>query len=305
MLDTEKLRRLQTLMARGATEGERSAARGRAEMLAQRAGLSLSDALSKLDEQPAAKPKGMFDGFDDWMEAKEPGWKARSAAERAQREAARLKRCEELLREFGSEEAVFAETAEEAALRKALAPLADKTKGFSGFDGWVSGRPTEAMWQAMGAALPFPETAQGALDELRGLEGLTDARCAFFPDYSEGDHVYARISALTALLDGMSDPTEAGIRARLKWIAAVAHSEIARDPGFDQELAATLQADFELFTRSRGKNTRRASRAERQTEIVSMLRAHPDLPDREIARRIGCSPQTAGNWRRRLAKGHS
>ncbi len=38
--------------------------------------MSLKQAVSEMNRQAApAKPANFFDGFDDWMEAKEPGWK--------------------------------------------------------------------------------------------------------------------------------------------------------------------------------------------------------------------------------------
>ncbi|HEV7246574.1 MAG TPA: phosphoadenosine phosphosulfate reductase family protein [Shinella sp.] len=41
--------------------------------------------------------------------------------------------------------------------------------------------------------------------------------------------------------------------------------------------------------------------SQRREEVLSILDATPDLPDREIARRVGVSPQTVGNLRRRQA----
>lgn len=41
--------------------------------------------------------------------------------------------------------------------------------------------------------------------------------------------------------------------------------------------------------------------AARAKAVRAMLATSPRLSDREIARRVGCSPQTVGNWRRRLA----
>lgn len=70
------------------------------------------------------------------MEAKEPGWRAREAQRRAAKEAARLARCKELLAEYGSEDAVFAPTTIEAALRDALSHLEEPENTLWGYRGF-------------------------------------------------------------------------------------------------------------------------------------------------------------------------
>lgn len=126
-LDMEKLRKVRALMDGAKTEGERLAARGRAEALAARAGMTLQQALSKLDvAKPAAPQLGNpFAGFADWMEEREPGYKAEQARRRADREANRLARCKELLAEYGSEKAVFVPTD----LEKCLPRIAAAARG--------------------------------------------------------------------------------------------------------------------------------------------------------------------------------
>ena len=52
--------------------------------------MTLTQAMSKVDSKP--KPQSFFDGFDDWMENREPGWKAQEAAKRAARAAAKAMR---------------------------------------------------------------------------------------------------------------------------------------------------------------------------------------------------------------------
>ena len=84
-LDIERFRKVYALVTGGATEGERTAAKARASKIAAKAGLSLHDAVSKLDT-PKPKSANFFEGFDDWMEAKEPGYKAKKAQENATRQ---------------------------------------------------------------------------------------------------------------------------------------------------------------------------------------------------------------------------
>lgn len=64
-LDIEKFRKVHRLMTGGATGGERAAAKARATAMARRAGLTLLDAVCKLDAVPDAKPANFFEGFDD------------------------------------------------------------------------------------------------------------------------------------------------------------------------------------------------------------------------------------------------
>lgn len=151
-LDIGKLRKLQALARGGKTEGERQAARRRAEKLAAKAGMPLQQALSKLDgPHTQARPASFFEGWDDWMEDRDPGWKARKAARKADQEEKRLSRCRNLLDAFGSEDAVFAEAPEETKLRVT---------------------PDQ---------VPLPQTVQEAWAEYQRWEEQIEMRCAFFP----------------------------------------------------------------------------------------------------------------------------
>ena len=67
-LDIERFRKVYALVTGGVTEGERAAAKARAAVMAAKAGMTLAQAVSKLDATPAAKPASFFHGFDDWMQ---------------------------------------------------------------------------------------------------------------------------------------------------------------------------------------------------------------------------------------------
>ncbi|OYZ98250.1 MAG: hypothetical protein B7X99_12135 [Rhizobiales bacterium 17-65-6] len=320
-IDIERLRKVRGLMEAGATKGERDAARSRATAMAKAAGLTLKEALSKLDATEKPRPKGLFQGFDDWMEAREPGHKAREAVKRAERERARRSRCEELLREYGSEEAVFAETDQERRLREALQPLAtfrkydgevdsegnwretDKTY-IDGFADWRSGPPKGAVLAAIHAAYPLPETVSGAWAEHQQFEAADSARFAFFPEYDPPIWVRARMAALSFILDTYSEPTVEGVRARLKWMNWHVNREIARDVLDDKRVLTALRIDFEVLMASGVHNGQapsapvRRTTAAKRADVLSILDACPELSDREIARRVGVSPQTVNNHRR-------
>ncbi|WP_206612684.1 helix-turn-helix domain-containing protein [Paenirhodobacter populi] len=310
-LDMEKLRKVRALMDGGKTPGERASAKAKATAIAARAGLTLKAALSRLDAPAPPQPGNIFAGFDDWMEEREPGYKVREAARRAQREAERLARCRELLAVYGSEDAVFAPTDLEAALRDALAPLTDEGNTLWGYRdfSFIAG-PTPEMWQAMRAAVSVPETVQEAWAAHVEHEALAAARYAFCPDYTPWEWESAWCSALEYLLDNLRTPTAEGITARLEWMDFLANRDFARGIDPDKAMIAALKADFATFSASvQSGHVQSAMQdesqpqrsADRATTVRAMLAAEPGLSDREIARRVGCSPQTVGNWRRRMA----
>lgn len=309
-LDMDKLRKVRALMDGGKTEGECQAARLKAEAIAARAGLTLQAALSRLDaqaNQTTGNPftaKNPFQDFGDWMEAKEPGWKAKEAQRRAAKEAARLARCKELLAEFGGEDAVFAPTDAEAAVREALAHLEDEANTLWGYrDFKYCDGPTPDMWAAMRSAGVVPGTVTEAWAAYQAHEARSDARSAFCWDYSPWQWEEAWRSALEWLLDKLHSPTVEGISARLAWLEHRANQDMAPDPRRERMLVAALQADFAVFVQSgQGESHPPCQRtAQRRASVRDMLRAVPGLSDREIARRVGCSPQTVGNIRRRVA----
>lgn len=306
-LDMDKLRKVWALMDGGKTEGERQAARLKAEAIAARAGLTLKAALSRLDaqdKQPASNPftaTNPFQDFGDWMEAREPGWKAREAQRRADREAARVARCKVLLAEYGSEDAVFAPTETEAALRDALAHLVDGSNSLFAYRGFSFHKgPTPEMWQAMRGAVQVPETVQEAWAAHQAHEARTDARCAFCPDYTPWEWEEAWKSALVHLLNNLRTPTAEGITARLAWLDYRANQDTTPDPEQEKVLVASLQADFAAFVQSGQAGTAPPTQrpAQRRAEVRQLLRAGLGLSDREIARRVGVSPQTVGNIRK-------
>lgn len=326
-LDIERFAKVRRLMEGGATEGERAAARARAEAMAKAAGMTLAQALSKVDSKPDAQPaaassdwRNIFTGFDDWMEEREPGYKAKQAAKKAGEEAWRAMERARVLDEFGSEEAVFAETEHERLLREALAPLADYSEYHggggsyvSGFAGWTTGKPNDRLWAALERAYPFPGDLAGVWGEFLGWQELDQNRYAFDQNGEHPIHVRARIFALEHLLDTMPAPTWEGMRARIGWLSHCANLEYSRDIKEDRALARSLWQDFESLYHAvkngqtphteagASKPPLHRTNADKRRDVLSILDAEPELSDREIARRCGVSPQTVGNWRRRFA----
>lgn len=304
-LDTDKLRKLKALMDGGKTPGERRAAETKAAILASRAGLTLKQALSKLD-RPTPQPvqDNPFAGFADWMEAKEPGWKARNAAERAEREARRIARCREILAEYGDEDAVFAPSEIEAALRDALRPF-DTGEGFWNYRGFsYSDGPTDEMWQAIRAAVAIPGTVSEALAAYRAFIARQEPRFVLEPAYNPWEWESAWESALEHLLDNLRSPTAEGISARLEWMQILADKDCSRDHLRDRQTLAALRDDFAAFSAS-VQTGQPQTEAQRRTTVNNLLRQHPEFTDREIARRAGVSPTTVGKQRRKMERSYA
>jgi hypothetical protein len=105
----------------------------------------------------------MFAGFDDYMEEKEPGYKAKRAQERAEREAADAAFAKELIKRYGSKKKALAPTKPERVIMAATAQFERKERkngyAFTTLDGWSPGELQEApehVQAAVAAALPLP-----------------------------------------------------------------------------------------------------------------------------------------------------
>lgn len=327
-LDIEKLRKVHGLMTCGATEGERTAARSRAEAIAKAAGMTLNAALSKLDAVEAPRPKGFFEGFDDWMEAKEPGYKAREAVKRAERNARDARRRAEVLATYGTEAALFARTEREALLDAAIAPLAT-WKHWTGDDGtvhrfattldgvagefWSAKGITPAIRTAVTNAYPWPATLADALAEVKEWDGLSRER-GLFCSHGEWSHYREVQCRVTLLEDELETSRPAAtwddVQARFDW-KRYAHERQWIDPTpRDDPFLDRLEADF-AFLRVKAhpvhsghphmQPATRRTTADKRADVLSMLDTHPELSDREIARRLGVSPQTVSTWRSKAA----
>lgn len=129
-LDTEKFRKVRELMDRGATDGERQAARSRAGAMAARAGITLDAALKQDDGKKAERARASQQNWnaDSFYRASAAQAKheetERRRREKEQMDAYWEKRNRELkarfddaVRKHGPAEPIFAETAEEQRLK--------------------------------------------------------------------------------------------------------------------------------------------------------------------------------------------
>lgn len=321
-IDLKKFRKVHALMTGGATDGERAAAKARAEAMAMKAGMTLQEAVSSLDTPPAAKPVNIFEGFDDWMEEKEPGYKAKRAQERAARNSREDQRRAEVLAQYGSEAALFARTAWEAALDAAIAPLATwdhwtdsdgvKHRFTDTLDGkrpkigfWHLDDITPAIREAVMTAYMWPSNLDTALQEVKAWDRLRWDRGLFGGEWNHYAEVECRILLLEHELDtGRPAASWEDVQARFDW----KRYEFERqwidptercDPFLDR-LEADIAALAQLV---QPVQSGRRTNAGKRADVLSMLDAHPDLSDREIARRVGVSPQTVNSWRHRRSHG--
>lgn len=327
-LDTAKFRKVHSLMTGGATPGERSAAKARAEAMAIKAGMSLKDAVSSLDAKPKAKPANFFDGFDDWCEEREPGHKAREAAKKAERDARDAVRKAEVLAQYGSEAALFARTEREALLDEAIAPLVGEWDYWADDEGnrhrtaeeidghrskwgtWYFEDITPAIRDAVSTAYPWPSSLSSALRELQYWDRLRwDRGLLSGGEWNHYPEVSCRVELLEyALKCGQPAATWEDLEARFAWkrydfSRQWIDPQEPNDPFTDRveaDIAVIRQKGVHTVdTPAEPVQTGHRTRADKQADVLSMLDAHPELSDREIARRLGVSPQTVNTWRKK------
>lgn len=322
-LDTAKFRKVHALMAGGATEGERAAAKIQAGKIAERAGLTIDQAVSEMDGVKVTASANFFDGFDDWMEKREPGYKAREAQKKATRNSRDDVRRAQLLNQYDSEAALFARNAQEAALDAAIAPLATWdywtdddgrmhrfAKAMDGkepkFGSWVVEDLTPAIRDAVTTAYPWPSSLDAALLEVKAWDRLRWDRCLFC-NYGEYTH-YAEVECRIALLEhdlktGRPAASWGDVQARLDWKRYEFERQWIDPTERDDPFLDRLEADIARLAQESGKvvHSGRRTNADKRNAVLSMLDEQPELSDREISRRCGVSPQTVNTWRKKSA----
>lgn len=339
-LDMDKFAKVRLLMREGATEGERNAAHARAEAIAQRAGMTLDQAMSKMDDSPKSQPasapppdwRDVFRDMDDWIETKHPGHKAKQAKKKAAREERRADRRRLLLEQFGSVSALFKLTEIERALFTAAAPFAKRkvntdwcgTQKFAFTCNLGGAGELDFLSKAAPAAVaairegwPMPQTLPGLLAEALMWDKLHDDRSAFIDgEYHHHLEVFARMELLERELHNRPAGSWDDVEARFAWEKHKFERQWI-DPTEEKEdgLVMTLRRDFEMLRRRyetpaqngqgdaypRSEEINRRTNADKRRDVISLLTAAPHLSDREIGRRAGVSPQTASTWRKKLA----
>lgn len=315
-LDTEKFAKIYSLMNSTTYDGEREAARDRAEAVACAAGMTFEEAVDVISA-PASPPtdaaptmQNPFAGFADYMEKHEPGYKARVAEEARQREEARLKEQADLIERYGSEDAVMAPCEKEALLEKACAHLAEvEEDGYvSNLDGWGPVSKNEdlpdSVRQAVSQAYPLPTTVVGAWDEWQYWNSRWHERVTLEP-YLEFHPlpVSARLVVLEELLFSLAAKTPEDVLARLDKYEEICNRGMYVE--YDDQDKFIKQFRNDIGFLSNGVQVGRQApftNAKKRDAVLEYLKC-PErslLSDREIARIVGVSPQTVNNWRKRL-----
>ncbi|MBU0953662.1 MAG: hypothetical protein KKA90_04580 [Nanoarchaeota archaeon] len=213
VFDAEKFAKIYNLMNGTPFDAERDNARGKAEALASAAGLTFEEAVQVAcgveckDMNVSAATHNPFEGFADWMEAQEPGYKARAAEEYRRKQEADMKERSELIDRYGSVEAVFEPCEKEVLLKESCKHLAniDEEYGYvSNLDGWDIASKyedlPESVRSAVSHAYKVPSSVEGCWDELLYWSRKYHERTLFERDYEHELEVIARTIVLDDLI---------------------------------------------------------------------------------------------------------
>lgn len=180
---------------------------------------------------------GMMASFDDHMEAKYPGHRAREREKTIARERVKEGRRIAIAERLGSAEAIVERTPQEKALLAAIEPFVDEWRTWSMSDGTehryaasvasldvheIGHRATklpEEIRTAVISAIPMPGDLVGLLAEARAWHELARDRTAVLgSDWDQYLEVEIRVGIVEDALDASMPATSwADVLARLEW----------------------------------------------------------------------------------------
>lgn len=308
--DTRKFEAVCKLMREGATEGEREAAQSAAERMASKAGMTLEEALTRhgpVSTPETPRPTSIFEAMFSSPEFQEI---------RQERERDREKRRKEALAKYGSEDAIFAETQNEAILSSAVEeykiwdvymddsgnnhPYVDSLEGYSGTFNIAEVEPV--LVKRVRDAYPVPQSLRQVLNELNEWDEIYLVRQLFEP-VEHWPWVQLRCLVLEKELSERPVESWDDLAARMEWIQLrledgpwgtdwllPLHQRLVQDHQILQDMSkAPVQ---------NGPSPR--TNAQKADAVLQLIQEMPSAPAREIARRAGVSPQTVLNWKRRV-----
>lgn len=307
-----RLKKIIALWRRTEHDGERQAARARAEELCERLGVKFEDAVSRDEaDRSSGGQVNPFAGFDDFMEAREPGYKAQQAQKAKEKAAARAARAKALIDRYGSKEAALAPCERERLLLAAVAKWRTPQKPphdrwTHDVDGWQSAwKPAPPhVDAAIRSAYPLSETFAEAQAEAeywrqrdRDMGDLLDDQ---YGDYALDMVAEARLQIIQRLIDAdlvVRTPADLLVRFR-----SFNDRECVLDGDDQEKLLSDLEgivAANEAYLSNVGNgHIETPSRPSKMSgRIEGALRADPARSDRAIARELGCSPTSVGKVR--------
>lgn len=222
-----------------------------------------------------------------------------------------------IIAKYGSKKAATAPCERERALNAATAHLARKVRKtyangiftVDTLDGWNSGidDPPASVIEAVSNALPMPTTIQEASEEHEYWEARNreiDIVCGPIGERVVGLAAQARWDIVRDLLEtGLraSNLDEVLIRQRYLVERESSMPEVEKAVLVDLEHLVQMQAAPAAPVQNGHDGATSTTTSARRAEVLRLL-SNVDtagLSDREIARRVGVSPQTVGNIRRR------
>ncbi|MBY4639769.1 Lrp/AsnC family transcriptional regulator [Gluconacetobacter entanii] len=326
-LNIDKLQKLWALAERG-SGGEADNARRMAAAMVEAQGYVLDDIPGLLADaglgdgapQPGA---GGFTFYNMDNPAHVRAWQREHDAKRRRWMRDNADRIAEVIARYGSEEAVFAPTAEEKALDAAIEPFreAHPDDQADTFDG-SHFSPSERVVAAMGQSIPWPDTIPAALAEYEAWDRLCDDR-----NVADGNNQYEYLAAgasmrqshLSDLIQKIipaRDLSDAIVRLRFQVAgegsrdhpeAVLADLERLQAAGLEQPPASNADSASNGPEGVQVPNEQTAppppptasERSRRVREFLSTMDGW-DTPDRHIAKRFSVSPSTVGNIRRKM-----
>ena len=305
-------------------EGERASARQRATAIAARCGMTYEEAIRIHDAPAAAKAKpaaeNPFAGFADWMEEKEPGWKASEAAKRAEKVRAWSIRKAAIIARYGSMEAASAPCWREKLILAAVAPWRTvKRRPYERWtdklDGWRDAlhgyrKAPPRVIAAISAAYPMPTTFGKAKAEADYWEARNRELEDLFSEDGTGLGDTALDFAASLRADMVRDLAErdlpvttlADLHARFVMYRDRQYHDVETEDVLFRDL--TTLVEQQVAAQAPSPTARppapRSNRPELIGQIVEALKADARRSDRWIARTLGCSPTTVGGVRREV-----
>ncbi len=310
-LDIDRFRKVYALVKDGATEGERAAAEARATEIAEKAGMTLAEAVALCEGCNPSSPTDRVDLWKRFFEelAKDPEFR-KGREERERRDAARRA---QLLKEYGSEEAILEETEREKLLSAAVEHLkeweeyVDEATGevhryasnISGYKCFARIHDiAPSTLDAVANAYPVPDDLNGVLEEYRYWDKLYVDRQLFEP-VEHWSWVEVRVRLLENILDTRPVQSWQDMQARMEWWQIIIDWGMHHPDGWEQNFhdrvvadLAILQGMFGVHVQSGQRINQHRTNADKRHQVTKLLRMYPDLSNREIARRAGVSPQT-------------